>query len=125
MELIANFLQESINLLIHHDKYRRAKRRTERRNDNLTNMLRSMILPLPELQREEVSKMSIHILNQVCSEEVPKSPYELWTIQKPSLRHFHVLGYLQKLRFIFQMNSNLILNNKLLLHKVFKKVRKL
>lgn len=52
-----------------------------------------MILPLPELQREEASKMTIHILNQVCCEEVPKYPYQLWTIRKPSLGHFHVSGY--------------------------------
>ena len=27
------------------------------------------------------------------SKSVPKTPYELWSQKKPSLRHFHVSGY--------------------------------
>jgi hypothetical protein len=39
------------------------------------------------------TKTAIHILNQVPSKSVPKTPYELWIGREPSLNHLHVWGY--------------------------------
>ena len=56
----------------------------ERRNHTLFDMVRCMLVN---------SSLSIaYILNQVPSKSVPKTPYELWSQKKPSLRHFHVWG---------------------------------
>ena len=38
----------------------------------------------------ESLKTVAYILSQVLSKFVPKTPYELWSQKKPSLRHFHV-----------------------------------
>ena len=38
----------------------------------------------------EVLKTAAYILNQVPSKSVPKTPYELWSQNKPRFRHFHV-----------------------------------
>ena len=48
---------------------------------------------LPEFLWGEALKTTAYILNQVLSKSVPKTPYELWSQKKPSLRHFHVWGY--------------------------------
>ena len=40
----------------------------------------------------EALKTAVHILNRVPSKSVPKTPYELWTGRKPSLRHLRVWG---------------------------------
>lgn len=37
-------------------------------------------------------KTAVYILNRVPSKAVPKTPFELWTGRKPSLRHLHVWG---------------------------------
>ncbi|RVW67303.1 Retrovirus-related Pol polyprotein from transposon TNT 1-94 [Vitis vinifera] len=37
-------------------------------------------------------KTAIYILNKVPSKVVAKTPYELWTRKKPSIRHLHVWG---------------------------------
>ncbi|KAL2327971.1 hypothetical protein Fmac_021398 [Flemingia macrophylla] len=37
-------------------------------------------------------KTAVYLLNRVPSKAVPKTPYELWTERKPSLRHLHVWG---------------------------------
>ena len=34
----------------------------------------------------------MYILNRVLSKAVAKTPYELWTGKKPSIRHLHVWG---------------------------------
>ena len=34
----------------------------------------------------------MYILNRVPSKAVPKTPFELWTGRKPSLRHIHIWG---------------------------------
>ena len=41
----------------------------------------------------EALKTAIHILNQVPSKSVPKTPYELWIGREPSLNHLRVWGY--------------------------------
>lgn len=37
-------------------------------------------------------KTAMYLLNRVPSKAVPKTPFELWTNRKPSLRHLHVWG---------------------------------
>jgi hypothetical protein len=37
-------------------------------------------------------KTTVHILNQVLSKSVPKTPYEMWTDRKPILNYLHVWG---------------------------------
>ena len=43
-----------------------------------------------------VLNFSAYLLNWVPSKVVPKTPYELWTKRKPSLRHLHIWGAQQK-----------------------------
>ena len=54
--------------------------------------MRSMIShsSLPELLWGEELKTVVYILNRVPSKAVAKTPYELWTRKKPSIRHLHV-----------------------------------
>jgi hypothetical protein len=40
----------------------------------------------------EALKTPMHILNRVPNKLAPKTPYELWTGRKPSLRHLCVWG---------------------------------
>ena len=40
----------------------------------------------------EALKTVMYILNRVPSKAVPKTPFELWTGRKPSLRHIHIWG---------------------------------
>ncbi|RVW81995.1 Retrovirus-related Pol polyprotein from transposon TNT 1-94 [Vitis vinifera] len=67
---------------------------TERRNRTLKDMVRSMIShsTLPESLWGEAIKTAVYILNRVPSKAVAKTPYELWTSKKPSIRHLHVWG---------------------------------
>ena len=64
----------------------------ERRNRTLKDMVRSMIShsSLPNSLRGEALKTAVYILNRVPSKAVNKTPYELWTGKKPSIRHLHV-----------------------------------
>ena len=68
----------------------------ERRNRTLMNMVRSMLAnsDLPSFLWTEALKTAVHILNRVPSKSVPKTPYELWTGRKPSLRYMKVWGCL-------------------------------
>ena len=67
---------------------------SERRNRTLKDMVRSMIShsSLPVSLWGEALKTAVYILNRVPSKVVAKTPYELWTGKKPSIRHFHVWG---------------------------------
>jgi hypothetical protein len=51
------------------------------------DMVRDMISnsSLPVNLWMEAQKTVVHILNQVPSKSVPKTPYELWTGKKPTL----------------------------------------
>ena len=64
----------------------------ERRNCTLLDMVRCMLLnsSLLELLWGENLKTAAYIFNQVPSNSIPKTLYELWSQKKPSLRHFHV-----------------------------------
>ena len=57
-------------------------------------MVRSMIShsSLPESLWGEALKTAVYILNRVPSKAVAKTPYELWTGKKPSIRRLHVWG---------------------------------
>ena len=63
-------------------------------NHTLLDMVRCMLVSssLPEFLWGEALKTTTFILNQVPSKSVSKTPYELWSHKKPSLRHFHVWG---------------------------------
>jgi hypothetical protein len=66
----------------------------EGRNRTLMEMVRSMLsfsyIPLSLWMH--ALKTSTYLLNRVPSKLVPKTPYELWTGKRPSLRHLHVWG---------------------------------
>ena len=66
----------------------------ERRNRTLMDMVRSMLANsnLTEFLWTEALKTAVHILNRVPSKSVPKTPYEIWTGRKPSLRYLRVWG---------------------------------
>ena len=53
---------------------------------------------LPEFLWGEALKTATYVLNQVSSKYVPKTPYELWSRKKCSLRHIHVWGYKVEVR---------------------------
>ena len=66
----------------------------ERRNRTLMDMVRSMI-SCSTLQISlwmKALKTTIHILNRVTSKSMPKTPYELWTGNEPSLNYFSCVG---------------------------------
>ncbi|RVW94847.1 Retrovirus-related Pol polyprotein from transposon TNT 1-94 [Vitis vinifera] len=80
----------------------------ERRNRTLKDMVRSMISHsiLPESLWGEAIKTAVYILNRVPSKAVAKTPYELWTSKKPSIRHLHVWVVQLKLGLTSQMKRN-------------------
>ena len=47
---------------------------------------------LPESLWGEALKTAAYILNRMPTKATAKTPYELWTGQKPSLKHFHIWG---------------------------------
>ena len=66
----------------------------ERRNRALVEMVRSMLsnCSLPLSLWIYALRTATYVLNRVPSKAVPKTPYELWTGRKPSLRHLRVWG---------------------------------
>ena len=66
----------------------------ERRNRTLMEMVRSMIsyFSVPISLWGEALKTAMYILNRVPSKAIPKTPFELWTSRKPSLRHIQIWG---------------------------------
>ena len=66
----------------------------ERRNRTLIEMVRSMLsnCSLPLSLWIYALRTATYVLNRVPSKAVPKTPYELWTGRKPSLRHLRVWG---------------------------------
>ena len=67
---------------------------SERRNRTLMDMDRSMLSnsSLPVSLWMYALKTAMYLLNRVPSKVVQKTPFELWTGRKPSLRHLHVWG---------------------------------
>lgn len=64
------------------------------------DMVRSMISnsSLPKSLWMHALKIAVYLLNRIPSKAVPKTPFELWTERKPSLRHLHVWGCPAKVR---------------------------
>ncbi|RDY10624.1 hypothetical protein CR513_04821, partial [Mucuna pruriens] len=57
-------------------------------------MVRSMIShsSLPKSLWGEALKIVIYILNRIPTKAINKTPYELWTGKKPSIKHLHIWG---------------------------------
>ena len=72
----------------------------ERRNKTLKQMVRSMISHsnLPKSLWGEALKTTTYIVNRVPTKATAKTPCELWTCKKPSLKHLHIWGYLAEAR---------------------------
>ncbi|KAH9802373.1 Integrase catalytic domain-containing protein [Citrus sinensis] len=66
----------------------------ERRNRTLLDMVRSMLsyLSLPISFWGLTLETAVYLLNLVPSKSVPKTPIELWSGRKPSLRHVRIWG---------------------------------
>ena len=67
---------------------------TERRNQTLQDMVRSIMVE-SSLHRSlwgEALKKNIYLLNRFPTKATIKTPYELWTGRKPSLKHLHIWG---------------------------------
>jgi hypothetical protein len=66
----------------------------ERRNRTVMDIVRSMLSysTLPISLWMEALKTAVHILNRVPSKSVPKTPYEMWTGRKSTLKYLHVWG---------------------------------
>ena len=64
----------------------------ERRNRTLMDMVRNMLSnsSLPISLWMEALKAVVYLLNRVPTKIAPKTPFELWTKRKPSLRHLHI-----------------------------------
>ena len=68
----------------------------ERRNMTLLDMVRSMLSysTLPISFWGYALNIAMHLLNLVPSKFVPKTPMELWSGHKPSMRYLHIWGCL-------------------------------
>ena len=66
----------------------------ERRNRTLKEMVRAMMShsTLPNSMWGEALKIAVHIINKVPTKAIKKTPYELWTNRKPSLKYMHIWG---------------------------------
>ncbi|KAL8116714.1 hypothetical protein AgCh_023023 [Apium graveolens] len=66
----------------------------ERRNQTLLESVRSMMSysDLPKSFWGHALETTAYLLNLVPSKSVPKTPLELWTGNKPSLRHIRIWG---------------------------------
>ena len=74
---------------------------SERRNRTLLDMVRSMLsnASLPISLWTYALKTAMYLQNRVPSKAVQKTPFELWTGRKPSLRHLHVWGCPAEIRY--------------------------
>ena len=64
----------------------------ERRNLTLKDLVRSMISHsnFPKSLWGEALMTTAYILNRVPTKATAKTPYEIWTGKKPSLKHIHI-----------------------------------
>ena len=67
---------------------------SERRNRTLLDMVRSLLIhsEIPTSFWGYALETAIYVLNRVPTKSVPKTPYELWTGKKPSVRHLKIWG---------------------------------
>ena len=80
----------------------------ERRNRTLKDMVRSMIShsTLPASLSGKALKTAVYILNRVPTKATDKTPYEIWTGKKPSLKHLHIWDVHLRHDLIGQMKRN-------------------
>ena len=64
----------------------------EIRNRTLKDMVRSIInnSSLSESLWGEALNTTTYIFSKLPSKAIAKTPYELWTSKKPSIRHLHI-----------------------------------
>ena len=64
----------------------------ERRNRTLKDMVRSMIShsTLPTSLLGKALKIAVYILNRVPTKATNKTPHEIWTGKRPSLKHLDI-----------------------------------
>ena len=79
---------------VHHAKFSKHEWCAERRNRTLKDMVRSMISHsnLPISLSGEALNTAAYILNRVPTKATAKTPYQLWTDKKPSLKQLHIWG---------------------------------
>ena len=73
---------------------------SKRCNRTLLDMVRRMLsnASLPISLWTYALKTAMYLQNRVPSKVVQKTPFELWTERKPSLRHLHVWGFPVEIR---------------------------
>ena len=76
--------------------------------DMVKSMLSNFSLPISFWM--EALKTVVYLLNRVPSKAVPKTPFELWTGRKPSLRHLHIWGSPAEARIYNSHEKKLDLN---------------
>ena len=61
----------------------------------LLDMMRLMLSnsSLPKSFWGYTLQTTVYLINRVPSKSTPKTPFELWTGHKPSLRHIRIWGY--------------------------------
>ena len=66
----------------------------ERRNMTMLDMMRSMLSNSSLLKSfwGYALQTTVYLINRVPSKSIPKTPFELWTSHKLSLRHIRILG---------------------------------
>ena len=66
----------------------------ERRNRTMLDMMRSMLsnASLSKSFWGYALQTSVYLINRIPSKSIPKTPFELWTGHKPSLRHIRIWG---------------------------------
>ena len=66
----------------------------ERRNRTMLDMMRSMLsdASLSKSFWGYALQTSVYLINRIPSKSIPKTPFELWTAHKPSLRHIRIGG---------------------------------
>ena len=81
----------------------------EHRNRTLQGMVRSMMIEssLHIILWGEALKTAIYLLNRIPTKATIKTPYELWTGRKPSLKHLHVWGCPAQVRPYFPKERKL------------------
>ena len=81
----------------------------KKRNQTLIDMVRSMISnsSLPKSMWMYALKTAMYLLNKFPSKAVSKTPFELWTRRKPSLRHLYVWSYPTEVRIYNPLEKKL------------------
>ncbi|KAL6328467.1 hypothetical protein AAG906_038342 [Vitis piasezkii] len=82
---ILRYQIEAVNIMARYDELRQNP-------SPLPNSLKSVAFVLSTQYSTPYLKTAMYTLNKVPSKAVPKTPFELWTGRKPSLRHIYIWG---------------------------------